>query len=79
MISANGPRLDQEGYTRTLREREPNLYRRGFPDVQSAAFPLGAVAEFERSMIRERQREGIALAKNKGFTKDGKPSLQQSR
>ena len=27
---------------------------------------LGAVAEFERSMIRERQREGIALAKKKG-------------
>jgi DNA invertase Pin-like site-specific DNA recombinase len=27
---------------------------------------LGAVAEFERSMIRERQREGIAIAKTKG-------------
>ncbi len=27
---------------------------------------LGAVAEFERSMIRERQREGIAIAKAKG-------------
>jgi DNA invertase Pin-like site-specific DNA recombinase len=27
---------------------------------------LGAVAEFERSMIRERQREGIALAKKAG-------------
>ncbi len=26
---------------------------------------LGAVAEFERSMIRERQREGIAIAKGK--------------
>ena len=27
---------------------------------------LGAVAEFERSMIRERQREGIAAAKAAG-------------
>lgn len=27
---------------------------------------LGAFAEFERGMIRERQREGIALAKAKG-------------
>lgn len=27
---------------------------------------LGAVAEFERSMINERQREGIAIAKAKG-------------
>jgi DNA invertase Pin-like site-specific DNA recombinase len=27
---------------------------------------LGAVAEFERALIRERQREGIALAKAKG-------------
>ena len=36
---------------------------------------LGAVAEFERSMIRERQREGIELAKRKGVYKGRKPSL----
>jgi len=36
---------------------------------------LGAVAEFERSMIRERQREGIAIAKGKGVYKGRKPSL----
>jgi DNA invertase Pin-like site-specific DNA recombinase len=37
---------------------------------------LGAVAEFERSMIRERQREGIAIAKAKGDVYKGrKPSL----
>ena len=28
---------------------------------------LGAVAEFERSLIRERQAEGIARAKKKGI------------
>jgi DNA invertase Pin-like site-specific DNA recombinase len=36
---------------------------------------LGAVAEFERSMIRERQREGIELAKKKGVYTVRKPSL----
>lgn len=30
---------------------------------------LGAVAEFERSMIRERQREGINMAKERGVYK----------
>jgi DNA invertase Pin-like site-specific DNA recombinase len=39
---------------------------------------LGAVAEFERSMIRERQREGIALAKKAGVYKGRKPSLTAS-
>lgn len=36
---------------------------------------LGAVAEFERSMIRERQREGIAIAKAKGAYSGSKPRL----
>ncbi len=36
---------------------------------------MGAFAEFERSLIRERQREGIALAKEKGVYKGRKPSL----
>jgi DNA invertase Pin-like site-specific DNA recombinase len=36
---------------------------------------LGAVAEFERSMIRERQREGIALAKKAGVYKGRKAKL----
>ena len=36
---------------------------------------LGAVAEFERSMIRERQREGIALAKKAGVYKGRKRAL----
>src|SRR5450631_2155710 len=40
---------------------------------------LGAVAEFERSMIRERQREGIALAKKAGVYKGRRPSLTQQQ
>jgi DNA invertase Pin-like site-specific DNA recombinase len=40
---------------------------------------LGAVAEFERSLIRERQREGIELAKKKGVYKGRKPSLTKAQ
>ena len=36
---------------------------------------LGAVGEFERALIKERQREGIAIAKSKGVYKGRKPSL----
>lgn len=36
---------------------------------------LGAVAEFERAMIRERQREGIAIAKARGVYTGRKPAL----
>jgi len=36
---------------------------------------IGAVSEFERSMIRERQREGIALARNKGKYTGRKPLI----
>lgn len=36
---------------------------------------LGAVAEFERSIILERQREGIAIAKSQGKYRGRKPSL----
>lgn len=36
---------------------------------------LGSFAEFERALLRERQREGIALAKQRGAYKGRKPSL----
>lgn len=40
---------------------------------------LGAVAEFERSMILERQREGIAIAKARGKYKGRKKALDSER
>ncbi|EQD76471.1 protein containing Resolvase, partial [mine drainage metagenome] len=40
---------------------------------------MGAFAEFERSLIKERQREGIALAKQKGLYKGRRPSLNQEQ
>lgn len=36
---------------------------------------LGAVAQFERDLIRERQREGITLAKSKGVYRGRKRAL----
>jgi DNA invertase Pin-like site-specific DNA recombinase len=41
---------------------------------------LSAFAQFERSLIKERQREGIALAKAKGTVYKGrKPALNAER
>lgn len=40
---------------------------------------LGAVAEFELSLIKECQREGIAIAKARGKYKGRKPSLTPAR
>jgi DNA invertase Pin-like site-specific DNA recombinase len=40
---------------------------------------LEAIAEFERSMILERQREGISLAKAAGKYKGRKASLSQTQ
>lgn len=38
---------------------------------------IGAIAEFERANILERQREGIALAKAKGVYKGRKPTIDK--
>jgi DNA invertase Pin-like site-specific DNA recombinase len=40
---------------------------------------MGAFAEFERSLILERQREGIAIAKAAGKYKGRKPGLSSGR
>jgi DNA invertase Pin-like site-specific DNA recombinase len=40
---------------------------------------MGAFAEFERALILERQREGIAIAKAKGIYKGRKPSLNPEK
>ncbi len=40
---------------------------------------IGVVAEFERAMILEQQREGIALARAAGKYKGRKPSLNPAQ
>jgi DNA invertase Pin-like site-specific DNA recombinase len=37
---------------------------------------MGGFAEFERALIRERQREGVAIAKTKGVYRGRKPALR---
>ena len=40
---------------------------------------MGAFAEFERALIRERQREGIAIAKQRGAYRGRKKSLSDDK
>ncbi|MDN7182538.1 recombinase family protein [Caballeronia sp. SEWSISQ10-4 2] len=40
---------------------------------------MGAFSEFERALIRERQREGIALAKQPGAYRGRKPTLSDAQ
>lgn len=49
------------------------------PRGQPHALGQGAFAEFERSLIRERQREGIALEKQRDAYKRRKKTLTQDR
>lgn len=57
----------KEGLTFTSSEAEPF--------AKLMLHMLGAFAQFERSLIRERQREGIAIAKKAGAFKGRKQSL----
>jgi len=49
------------------------------PMAQLMLSVMGAFAEFERALIKERQREGIAIAKQKGLYKGRKKVLSQSQ
>lgn len=40
---------------------------------------LGALAEFERALIHERQAEGIAVAKKQGRYRGRKPALSEGQ
>ncbi|MFP3580038.1 recombinase family protein [Arthrobacter sp. SIMBA_036] len=51
----------------------------GSPMANLMLSVMGAFAEFERSLIRERQREGIALAKRRGAYKGRKKTLPPER
>lgn len=57
--------------------REAQTYRPGRDDPMSRLLlaVIGAVAEFERAIIKERQAEGIAAAKARGAYKGRKPAL----
>lgn len=64
-------RFHKEGLTFSANESDP------FKELMFHM--LGAFAQFERSIIRERQREGIEKAKQKGVYKGGKKRVNRVR
>ncbi len=72
-------RTDRQGRPRRVRQRGPDLHWRRSAMNTLLLSMLGAVAEFERAMILERQREGIAIAKAAGKYKGRQPSLTPSQ
>ncbi len=66
---------------RSLRFVKENLIFTGdeSPMANLMLSVLGAVAQFERDLIRERQREGIALAKQRGAYSGRKKALIPER
>ncbi len=65
----------------TLRFIKENLVFKGDDSPMSNLLLsiMGAFAEFERALIKERQLEGVAIAKQKGIYKGRKPSLNQEQ
>lgn len=66
----------------TLRSLKENLFfdaRSSNPLNQFLFHVIGAVAEFNRSLIREAQKEGIEKAKKRGVYKGRKPSLSDEQ
>ena len=51
------------------------MTERGDSRLFTSPSVMGAFAEFERALIRERQREGIALAKQRGAYSGRKKAL----
>lgn len=51
---------------RGVHQGTPGLHRRGLPLGKLMLSVMGALAEFERAPIKERQREGIALTQQRG-------------
>ena len=61
--------------------REGQVYGPGSADPVSQLMLhlLGALAEFERALIHERQAEGIAVAKKQGRYRGRKPALSEGQ
>lgn len=61
--------------------KENMIFAAGNEDPRSTLMftMLSAFSQFERALIKERQREGIAIAKSKGVYKGGAPKLNQEQ
>lgn len=75
--------LSTKGITVTFLQEGQSYSANPSPTGKLLLGMLGAVAEFERSIIRERQAEGIARAKARGVYKGRKPvpdeKIEQAR
>lgn len=75
--------LSTKGITVTFLQEGQSYSANPSPTGKLLLGMLGAVAEFERSIIRERQAEGIARAKARGIYKGRKPvpdeKIEQAR
>lgn len=72
-------RLTQDGVTVTFTKQALSFSGVPSPMNKLLLTMLGAMAEFERALIRERQAEGIAIAKAKGVYQGGKPKLTKAQ
>jgi DNA invertase Pin-like site-specific DNA recombinase len=76
-------RLVQQLTTRGVRiefvKESPTFTGEDSPMANLMLSVMGAFAEFERALIRERQREGIALAKQRGAYRGRKKALSPER
>ena len=68
-------RLTQRGVQLTFVQENLTFTGEDTPMAQLLLSVMGAFAEFERALLRERQREGIALAKRRGAYRGRKKAL----
>ena len=68
-------KLNERASYQGVREEQADIHGRGRSDVETQLTILSVVAEFERALLRERQREGIAIAQAKGQVQGGKRAL----
>ena len=59
--------------------KEDDLHWRRLADAENDVSHDGCMGRIERDIVRERQHEGIAIAKKKGIYKGRKPSLSAER
>jgi DNA invertase Pin-like site-specific DNA recombinase len=69
-------RLDAKGVALHVMSMGGAALDTGEPTGRMMLTMLGAVAEFERTLMLERQREGIAKAKGEGRYKGRKPTAR---
>lgn len=72
-------RLTKDGITVVFTKQNLTFSGEATPMNMLLLTMLGAMAQFERALIRERQAEGIAIAKAKGVYKGGRPKLNTAQ